>query len=198
MLGPEIGLRQSIFLASAINVILLLSQLREVRFKPILMMSAVSLVTTPLFIWGRRFAHVDLMSGLAALATLAGIGMIAFGIQRRWMGTWAGGVLAGAMGALMNAVAGIAGPPAVLHAVSAGWKPQTIRSSLQLYFLAINVVALAFLGLPVFDLRLLSALGAGLVFGYLISALVDERWMRAATLVLAAVGASAAATRAFA
>lgn len=179
-------------------MILLLSQLREVRFKPILMMSAVSLVTTPLFIWGRRFAHVDLMSGLAALATLAGIGMIAFGIQRRWMGTWAGGVLAGAMGALMNAVAGIAGPPAVLHAVSAGWKPQTIRSSLQLYFLAINVVALAFLGLPVFDLRLLSALGAGLVFGYLISALVDERWMRAATLVLAAVGASAAATRAFA
>lgn len=192
------GLRQSIFLASAINVILLLGHFREVRFKPILMMSAVSLATTPLFIWGRRFAQVDLMSGLAALATLAGIGMIALGIQRRWMGTSIGAILAGAMGALMNAVAGIAGPPAVLHAASAGWEPRTMRSSLQLYFLAINVVALSILGLPRFDLRLVIALGAGLAAGYLISAFSDQRWMKAATLLLAAIGAAAAATRALA
>lgn len=178
-------------------MILLVGHPRQVRLKPILLMGAVSLALTPVFIWGRRYAHVDLMSGLAALATLAGIGLIAFGVQRRWMGTAVGAGIAGAMGALMNAVAGIAGPPAVLHALSAGWKPQTVRSSLQFYFLALNVVALFLLGLPPFDVRLLSAMGAGLVIGYLISALVHERWMRTATLLLAAAGASAAATRAF-
>lgn len=190
-------MRQSILLASVINLILLVSQPKQLRIKPLLLMAGVSLVTTPVFIWGRRLAHVDLLAGLAALATLAGIGMIALGVRRHWMGGTIGAVMAGAIGALMNVVAGIAGPPAVLHAVSAGWEPKTVRSSLQLYFLALNVGSLSLLGMPPIEMRLGFALGAGLVIGYLTAAVARERWLRTATLLLAAAGAAAAATRAF-
>ena len=92
----------------------------------------------------------------------------------------------------MNVVAGVGGPAVALYAANAGWPAAAMRSTGQAYFLVLNVVALASLGLPAVPGRLvlacLVALAAGLLAGARLADTVPEAGARRVTLVLAGLG----------
>jgi hypothetical protein len=93
-------------------------------------------------------------------------------------------------------VAGIGGPPVAMFAVNAEWPAVRMRPTLQAYFLGLNVVALAALGLP-------HATGApwiGLVVGWALGrvalARLPDRASRPLILAIAALGGVLAILRA--
>jgi hypothetical protein len=96
----------------------------------------------------------------------------------------------------MNVVAGISGPPVVLFALGARWLPQRARPTMQLFFLGLNVVTLASLGLP--D-RFPAGLAVGFAVGVLAAAPLARRpataAVRTATLAIAAAGSTLAIVR---
>jgi uncharacterized membrane protein YfcA len=102
--------------------------------------------------------------------------------------------------AATNVVAAIGGPPVALYAANAGWAADTTRATLQLYFLVLNVVALAALGLPEVGPALLGASAAALAVGLLAGAplarRVPEQAARRTTLGLAGLGGLAVLVRA--
>jgi len=79
-----------------------------------------------------------------------------------------------------------------LYAANAGWPAEASRSTLQLYFLVLNVAALASLGLPRVPGTLLAASAVALVAGMLAGAplarRVPEQAARRTTLALAGLG----------
>jgi uncharacterized membrane protein YfcA len=101
-------------------------------------------------------------------------------------------VLAGVVSAAMNVVAGIGGPAIALYAGNADWPATAMRSTAQVYFVGLNVVALVSLGLPHVAGALLAAclaaLALGLPLGAAVARHVSERTARRLTLTLAAVG----------
>jgi len=121
-------------------------------------------------------------------------GALALGLGLRWpaaagrVGAVAAGVLSGAM----NAAAGIGGPAIALYATNARWPAAAMRSTAQVYFLGLNVVGLAVLGLPRQSPALLATCVAALLLGLLIGRVLarrtSEAWARRLTLSLAAVG----------
>jgi uncharacterized membrane protein YfcA len=104
----------------------------------------------------------------------------------------AGAVLAGVVSACMNVAAGIGGPAIALYAGNADWPATAMRSTAQVYFLGLNLVALVSLGFPhVTGGLLLGCVGAlviGLLLGAVVAQRVAEPTARQLTLSLAALG----------
>jgi uncharacterized membrane protein YfcA len=100
--------------------------------------------------------------------------------------------MAGVVSAVMNVVAAIGGPAIALYAGNADWPASAMRSTAQIYFVGLNVVALVSLGLPHVTGTLLvgcaAALTAGLTLGAAVARRVTEPAARRLTLGLAAVG----------
>jgi hypothetical protein len=76
-----------------------------------------------------------------------------------------------------------------MWAVNADWPPREARATLQLYFLCLNVVALAGLGLPSPAPLLFVGMGVGWVVGGALDRHVNDGAALAAMLALAAAGA---------
>ena len=100
--------------------------------------------------------------------------------------------IAGLVSAAMNVAAGIGGPAVALYADNAGWPHERTRSTLKVYFLALNLVGLASLGLPELPagqlLAAAAALAVGLVLGHAAGGRVTATTARRTTLSLAAGG----------
>ncbi|MDP9071539.1 MAG: sulfite exporter TauE/SafE family protein, partial [Actinomycetota bacterium] len=95
----------------------------------------------------------------------------------------------------MNVVAGIGGPAAALYALNAGWPPEATRATLQAYFLALNVVALASLGLPSLGLGQAVGLVVGWLAGTVLARRLPQQAAMGATLALAGGGGAIAVAR---
>ena len=106
---------------------------------------------------------------------------------------------AGTVSSAMNVVSGVGGPAVAMYAVNARWPPHAMRPTLQLYFLGLNVVSLAALGLAVPEgattVALLVALGAGLLLGLRVARRLPAHAIRGAVLGLAIVGGMVAIVR---
>jgi uncharacterized membrane protein YfcA len=99
----------------------------------------------------------------------------------------------------MNVTAGIGGPAIALYARNAEWPATAMRSTAQVYFLGLNVVALASLGLPHVAGGLLAgcvvAIAVGLLVGGAVVRRVAEPTARRLTLGLAAAGGAVVLVR---
>ena len=198
-LGPEEGVRTALVLSAVVNVAVLAREHAHVRWSAVPWLLVPAAVATPLLVGALRAAPDRLLEALAGLAAVVGAAVLAVGLRWRAAQGRAGAVGAGVVSAAMNVVAGIGGPAVVLWADNAGWSRERTRSTLQVYFLALNVVGLASLGLPTGSL--VSPLG-GLVAGLLAAAFVTGRvspaWGRRTTLALAATGGVVVLVRALA
>ena len=196
-LGPEEGVRTALVLSAVVNVAVLAREHAHVRWSAVPWLLAPAAVATPLLAGTLRAAPDRLLEALAGLAAVVGAAVLAVGLRWRAAQGRAGAVGAGVVSAAMNVVAGIGGPAVVLWADNAGWSRERTRSTLQVYFLALNAVGLASLGTPQGDLVVpLSALALGLAAGALLALRVPPAWGRRTTLVLAACGGSVVLVRA--
>ena len=191
-LGPADGVRLSVVLSLVVNVAVLSRTARQARVGDVALLLVPAVLATPLLVRLLRDAPERASQALAGAATLVGALVLAAGLRWRAAGGRAGAVGAGVLSAAMNVVAGVGGPAVALYATNAGWPAAAMRSTGQAYFLILNIVALAALGLPAVPTRLvlacLASLAAGLVVGALLAGRVPEAGARRTTLALAAVG----------
>lgn len=199
-LGPQDGVRLSVLLSIALNVVLLVRLRRDVELRRALLLLVPSALATPLWALLARRVPERPAAALAGGVVLLGVALLASGVRWRAARGRTGAVVAGVVGAGMNVVASVAGPAVALWAANADWSQRAQRASLQAYFLGLNCVALPSLGAPEVGGRLLlgclAALGLGALVGAPLSRRVGEDAARRATLALAAAGGGAVVLRA--
>ena len=199
-LGPADGVRLGIVLSVGLNLVLLVRHRRGVDLRSAALLLVPAVLATPLWAAALRAAPVRLAEALAGAVALAGAGALAAGLRWHAAGGRAGAVGAGVLSAGTNVAAAIGGPPVALYAANAGWPAEGARSTLQLYFLVLNAVALLSLGAPEVEPGLLAAcvaaLAVGLVAGAPLGRRVPEAGARAAMLALAGLGGAVVLVRA--
>ncbi|MBC7372793.1 MAG: TSUP family transporter [Frankiales bacterium] len=191
-LGPTDGVRLSVLLSLVVNVVVLTRTRRQASIPDALLLLVPAVLATPLLVRLVRGVPARTAELLAGSAVVLGATVLAAGVRWRAAGGRAGAVLAGVLSAAMNVVAGVGGPAVALYAANADWPAAAMRSTGQVYFLGLNLVAAVALGLPtvagLLVVGCLVALAAGLLAGARLAPLVPEALARRVTLSLAALG----------
>lgn len=201
VLGPREGVRTALVLSTVLNVALLVKTHRHVLVREGAMLLVPAVATTPLLAWASRRIDGRWLTIAAGALTVASAAALFAGV--RWERAKGAGaaIVSGTVSAAMNVVGSIGGPALAIYSVNAGWPPMRARPTLQVVFLATNLVAVASLGLPE-DLagRRGAALGvalvSGLATGVVLAKRVPEGAARNATLAVAACGGTVALLRA--
>ena len=195
-LGRAEGVRLTVLLGVALNLMLLAGEHRRANWRIAALLLIPAAVTTPLF--NAAFSHVDgrSLAVVAGVLTIVSAAVLASGMRWHRAAGRTGAAVAGTISAAMTVLAGIGGPPIAMFAVNADWPAEAVRPTLQVYFLGLNLVALVVLGLP--DLTVAPWLGlvVGWVFGVIAVRRLPAGVARPAILVLAAVGGLVALLRA--
>ena len=201
-LGPTDGVRLSVALSLLVNALVLARTYRSADLRQALLLLVPAALATPG--WARllRSASERGAEALAGAATLAGAVVLATGVHWRAAGGRAGAIGAGIVSAAMNVAAGVGGPAVALYAANAGWPAAALRSTGQVYFLALNLVAVITLGPPRVPGEVAAAcvmaLLIGLAAGLPLAARVPEPVARRVTLGLAGLGGALVLVRAIA
>lgn len=201
-LGPQDGVRLAVLLSLLLNLALLCRLWRSVDLLRTLQLLVPAALATPLLALAVRRLPTRPAEAAAGAVVVVGVLLLVSGA--RWSAARgpAGAAVAGVLGAAGNVAAGVAGPVVALWATNAQWRADVARASLQAFFLGLNCVALASLGLPSTGAGLLGACAAGLVAGSLLgiplARRLSERGARRATLALAGAGGAAVLLRAVA
>lgn len=195
-LGPREGVRLVLVLSAVVNLVVLVRDHDGVRRSDLLHLLVPAALVTPVMSAMVRRLDPTALAVTAAATTVVAAGALAAGVEVRRAAGRMGAVAAGAVSGGLNVIAGVSGPPVALYALNSAWPQRQLRSTLQAYFLALNLVALAFLGLPRLTLHPVAGLALGLVAGPALAGRVPEGWARAGTLSLAAAGGLATIARA--
>lgn len=197
--GPTNGVRLVNLFALVTNVGLLTAERRTVVPGDALRLLLPALVVAPVVVGAARQADPDVLSIVAGSLIVATALVLASGVRLRHLHGPAGAIGAGTVSSAMNVVSGVGGPAVAMYAVNAHWPPHAMRPTLQLYFLGLNVVSLAALGLAVPDgattVGLLVALATGLLAGLRLARRLPAHAIRMAVLGLAIAGGSVAIVR---
>jgi len=136
----------------------------------------------------------------AGIAIVVAAVVLATGLRWKRASGRLGAAAADVASGAMITVAGVSGPPTILYATNAHWPTAAFRSTLQAYFLVLNIVAMARFGLPSWSSGSVPIAFLGLAVGALsggaIVSRVDEGWVRWCLLALAAGGGTAVALHA--
>jgi uncharacterized membrane protein YfcA len=201
-LGAAEGVRLSVLLSLALNVVLVVRYRAEVDRRGALLLLVPTALTLPLLAALARRLPARPAEAAAGAVVLLGTLLLASGARWRAARGRAGAVAAGVAAAATTVVASVAGPPVALWAANAGWPAATQRATLQAYFLGVNVVALPALGMPRVALPVvllcLAALAAGVLAGVPLAARVPARVAERTTLALAGTGGAVVLARALA
>ena len=191
-LGPDDGVRLAVVLSLVVNSAMLARTWRDAELRTALLLLVPAAITTPLAARLLRSAPDRLADGLAGACAVAGAVALSAGLRWRAARGRAGAVLAGVVSAAMNVAAAIGGPAIALYAGNANWPATAMRSTAQIYFVGLNIVALVSLGFPHVAGGLLAGCLAALILGLLLGAAVAQRvaepTARRLTLSLAAIG----------
>jgi uncharacterized membrane protein YfcA len=200
-LGPREGVRTALLLSTFLNVALLARTHRHVLWREGSILLVPAVASTPFLAWASRRIDGRLLTILAGGLTVLSAAALLAGVRwQRARGVGAG-LAAGIASAAMNVIGSIGGPALALYSVNADWPPARARSTLQVVFLATNLVAIASLGLPASHdagawLVRFAALAVGWIAGLRLHRVVPDEGARVATLGVAAVGGMIALLRA--
>jgi uncharacterized membrane protein YfcA len=198
LMGVRAGVPASLMLSVLVNVAVLARERRGIRWRDAVLLFVPAAIVTPLAAYGVRRLGTVPASLIAGLAALSGAVAVAAGWRSRRLAGLRGAVVAGALSGAMNAAASIGGPPAALYADQAGWASEETRATLQVYFLPLNLLALASLGVHAISPVLPAALVVGAAVGALLVDRLPGGVARPVTLTLAAAGGLVVVARALA
>jgi uncharacterized membrane protein YfcA len=198
--GQSEGVRLVVLLQAIVNVVILVREKHEIRYADAALLLAPAVVATIVLVPVIKRIDSSVATVLAgSLTVIAAIALLLGGRVRALHGP-VGATLAGIVSAAMNAIGGIGGPAVALYAANAEWPAASTRSTLQAYFLVLNLVTLAGVGLPSLPAVLVGwlavALGVGYALGAVLTRRLSELAARRATLLLAAGGGLTAVVRA--
>jgi uncharacterized membrane protein YfcA len=194
--GAPTGVQLNLLLSTGLNLLLLTSGRHHLDQRAAVRLLVPAIAATVVVGALIRGSQDDRLTVVAGLLCLVGVAAVARGRSLQRITGMVGTVLVGSLSGAINVVAGIGGPPVVLFGTTAGWSPEVARPTLQAFFLGINVVGLATLGLPD-DLpwSLVAAGVVGLVAGQVMARRLHPDQVRTAVLVTAAAGSLLAVVR---
>ncbi|WP_232665644.1 TSUP family transporter [Pseudonocardia sp. TRM90224] len=195
VLGQSDGLRLVITLATLVSVAMLVPTWRQASLRNGLLLAAPGIVLTPGLAWLMQGLDRSVLTVAAGATTLLAAGALAVGLSLQWLRGTKGVLVAGATSGAMNVLGGMSGPVAALYAVNARWPAETVRPTLQVFGIALNLVALASVGGPLLDGGAMAALAAGWAIGMLVARRLPPARMRQIVLALAALGGMIAVVR---
>jgi uncharacterized protein len=168
-LGAGAGVRLVNILAIFVNVLLLWRERSGIRLADSARLLGPAAVATPVAAWVVHRTEPAVLSVVAGVLIAASAWALASGLRAARLRGAGGAAIAGVISAVMNTAGGVGGPAAAMYATNAGWPPASLRPTLQVYFLGLNVVTVIALG-PVRPTTgvagaLLVALVVGLVAG---------------------------------
>ncbi len=136
---------------------------------------------------------------LAAVASVARRGPAGRVGPHPWVARWWAAPAVGAASAVSNVLSGIGGPTVAAYGLAAEWEPRVLRVTLQAYFLALNLVSIAALGLPTISATgfgaLLGCAGLGVVVGTVIGPRLPPSASRHLVVLLALGGTAVVLVR---
>ncbi len=195
-LGRTEGVRLTVLLGVALNIVLLVGERRHARWSTAGLLLVPAAIATPIFDWALSGVDGESLAVAAGVLTIVSVAVLASGIRSSRLAGRLGAAIAGTVSAAMTVLAGIGGPPIAMFALNADWPVAAMRPTLQVYFLGLNVVAVAVLGLPHLSLAPWLGLLGGSVIGWVVARRLPDRIVRPVILVLAAVGGLTAILRA--
>jgi uncharacterized membrane protein YfcA len=194
--GAPAGVQLNLVLSIGLNLVLLVGGRRHLDARAAGRLLGPAVVATLLVGSLIRGSRDDRLTVAAGLLCLAGVVAVWRGRTLRRITGTAGTIVVGALSGAINVTAGIGGPPVVLFGTTAGWPPAVARPTLQAYFLGINVVAAATLGLPHRVPAPVVAAGVGgLLLGRVVVQRLHPRHVRGLVLLVAAGGSLLAVVR---
>lgn len=186
--GPIEGVRQVVFLSLILNSIFLVSDFQHVRIRDAFGLLLPALVVVPVFTVLLRHHEISILLIVAGGLTTLSAAVLALGLRWSRLRGPVGALGAGLVSAAMNVSAGLAGPAVAMYAVNASWPLPTVRPTLQLYGLVLNIITLFSLGLPAIRWPLLIGLAGGVLMSLLLARQLPQQRVRQAILALAAFG----------
>ncbi|HEV2634022.1 MAG TPA: TSUP family transporter [Actinocrinis sp.] len=187
-LGQTDGLRLILTLSSAINLVILLRTFRDCRARDALLLALPGVLLTPLLVAATRHLDKHVLTVTVGVLTLASAAALACGLHLRWLRGPGGAAAAGTTSALMNVLGGLSGPTAALYAVNARWPQESVKPTLQLFGLVLNITALISLGGIAVDWPAGGALLVGWGAGMVVADRLTEGTTRKIVLAVAALG----------
>ncbi|GGR16019.1 hypothetical protein GCM10008957_30950 [Deinococcus ruber] len=186
--GPREGIQQVVFLSLILNVVFLAQAFRQARVKDALGLLVPSWLVTPLLVLLFQKLSPQVLILTAGSLTLASAAVLALGLTVTMLKGLPGAVLAGVVSAAMNVAGGLAGPAVAMYAVNAAWPAESVRPTLQLYGIGLNLMTLLSLGVPALRWPLLVGLAGGLVIGSVGARRMPATRIRPVILSLAVAG----------
>ena len=197
--GPTDGVRLAVSLSLTLNLLVLLRWWHQADWRWALLVLVPAAICTPLLAFLVRGLAVGAASLIAGSVILLGTVLVAVGKRWPWRTGPLTAILAGVASAGGNVAAGLNGPPVLLYALSTDWTPQRLVATLQAYFLLLNCVTLAVLGLPRVDGSVDAAAFVGLALGFAVGwpllPRVPSRLIRWLALGISAAGCMAVIVR---
>lgn len=195
VLGPREGVRLILVLSAILNTAFLAREHSDVRRGDLMRMLVPAAIVTPLMSIAIRHLDSDVLAVAAAVTTVLAAAALGWGLELSRASGRGGAIVAGAISGTTNVIAGISGPPVALYAINGRWTRAELRSTLQGYFLALNLVAMVFLGLPSLTVWPFVGLAVGVTVGPHLAGRVPDGMARAGTLSLAAAAGIATIVR---
>jgi len=194
---------QAVILVSAFSIILNLMVLaREWRYTNL--RHAVTLfipacLVAPLAGYVAGVAPSSTLSTIGGVSVLLAVAVLASGVRSAFLAGRMGTILSGGISGLMGTLAGLGGPAVAAYAMNAEWDVKMLRPTLNLYFIALNLLTLAVRGGPSVEVDFGIGLAVAVVVGFGLGASLVRRFdhsaIRRLILVLAAVGGVAATAK---
>jgi uncharacterized membrane protein YfcA len=195
-LGGTHGVRLACALAIAVNILNLRRELSDVRVIHVALLLAPASIAAPVTAWAISGLNPQLSSVVAGALVVFAVMVLAKGFRFERLTGKAGATIAGAVSGAMNVAGGVGGAAAASYALNADWSPRKTRATLAAYFLGMNVISVAALGVPrirgVFLVQATVVLIVGFALGGSLSRRLDHNLIRRVTLALAGSGGMAA------
>ena len=191
-MGARPGVQLTNLLAIVINLSLLAREWPGVRIGDAVGLLIPAVAVTPAAAYVVHRTDAGVLSVVAGCLIAASAVALAAGVRVARLSGVGGAVIAGAISSVMNTAGGVGGPAAAMYGTNASWPPESVRPTLQLYFLGLNVVTVVALGparVPVgVAAAILAALAGGLVIGSLLARRLPAGVVRRAILALSFLG----------
>jgi uncharacterized membrane protein YfcA len=199
VLGPAIGVRLAHMCSVAVSTVGLVTHRAHVDVRAALGLLVPAIVITPLVVTIVHRTSTDTLSVVAGALTVLSVAALASGFRAPQLRGRGGAVIAGCVSATMNVMSGLSGPAVAMYGVNAEWEPDRMRGTFQLYFLALNIVAVIALGPLRIGLTralvLLAAIAIGFTTGHLLGRRLPAQTVRMLVLLVAGAGGIAAIIR---
>ena len=199
LVGPEHAVRLANLLAAVVNTSILVREHRAALYGTALRLLVPGALVTPLGAYVVHRTRAPVLSVVVGgVIIVCAIALATGARSTRLRGNgWL--VVVGGVSALMNTASGVGGPTVAMYAVNDGWPIEMTRPTMQIFFLGLNVVALASLGpvvvRPGTGLALAIAVAGGLVAGRVVARRMPTAAIERSILVLAIAGGTAAVLR---